>query len=528
MDEVICPSCDITIHHPTANKAGRLHCQNCNFSFSLFKSTAAPAVVVPVGEAPESAAIPEPPLPELGAPLQGATFGMLRVLTWVLLGGMLTGNLLSLYKEMQQASAMRGPNSVGFYANIQVLVACANIVRDLIVGLGFVFIGQAIVRIDALAAWLGWRSGGIAHLPEESRSSSLHYILPLCVSGGLICIGALMFWFMSDDFGGRLGLSATSITAWILVFGVVLFMNGLGFGDLSQFFQRMTDLGRGVRLRKRGTELGLGEPLRPSPPIPTNSPAYLLFATAALAVCFGVGALVAKSELNLSDTSWMMTLVFGGVLALIMIGGAYSMYHLSLRWREALAAWEWAAASIAPLSEGRKRVVRASTLGGFSVATYTLAFVQVVIMLFVWALMPLKTAFELKVLMVGGVALSLLFLLWISTLRADVFRFRAALQTCATNPRGRQNSGALPWALFVLAILYAVGLVVAGLVTNAEIFGGNTAMEKEEYASVLGVALGFTMLIGYSAIPLLWLGLMVRDFGAAQKSLAELREKIDG
>lgn len=455
---------------------------------------------------------------------------MLRTLTWVLLGGMLAGNVLSLISEYQQAAAARAAmgrgTAMGLPANLKMGVSCMSIVRDLIVGLGFVFVGQAIARIDALSAWLGWRSGGVAQLPENSKSS-LHYILPLCVSGGLISIGALLFWSMSDDFGGALGQSNTVIAVWILLFGVVLFMNGLGFGDLSQFFQRMTALGRGVRLRKRGTEVGLGEPLRPSPPVATNSPVYLLLATAALAVCFALGAFAGKTAAGLTGTMWIVALAVGGTLGLIIIGGVYSMYHLSLAWREALAAWEWAAASVTQQRESRKRSTsRAPAFLGFGFAAHVLTFVQITLALFIWALMPLKTPFELKVLMVGGVAFSILFLLWIGALRRDVFRFRSALQACAGQPHARGGSGALPWALYGLAFLYTLGIVVVAWVAIGELLP--MCQQKENYAGPLGVGLGLTALLGYAAMPVLWLGLTVRDFGAAQKSLAELREKIDG
>jgi len=526
--KVICPSCDITIHHPTVNKAGRVHCQNCDFSFSLFKSTAAPSVGAShATETAEKPATPE--VPELGAPIHGASYGMLRTMTWVLLVGMFAGNILGVYHEYQQSAANAAASAkMGLPANTKILISFANIVRDLIVGLGLLAVAQMLARIDDLSAWLGWRSGGVTHLPESNKSSSLHYILPLCVAGGFVSISALLFGSMGEDFADSFDLSPTILAAWMLLFGVVLFMSGLGFGDLHQFFERMSALGRGIRLRKRGEEVSLGDPLRPSPPLPTNSPVYLLMATAALAVVFVLGTYALKSSIaQLTGVLWQAILLFIGVSALVIVGGAYSMYRLALSWRGTLEAWEWAAASV-PLHqrENRRRGTSRAGLPGFSLFAYMLVFVQVTLTLFGYALLPLKTPFEIKILIVGGVAFSILFLLWIATLRNDVFRFRNALQVCANAGGMRSTSGALPWSLYALAMLYLAGLVILAWFTINMILP--LCNEKEDYVWPVGAGLGFAVLAGYAVMPLLWLGLTLRDFTSARTALGELREKVDG
>lgn len=528
--KVICPSCNITIHHPTVNKAGRVHCQNCDFSFSLFKSAAAPSVAAshtttPTTEKPASLEVPE-----LGAPIQGASYGMLRTMTWVLLAGMFAGNVLGVYHEFQQAAAKTGaPGAMVVPSDIKILIAFANVLRDLIVGLGLLAVAQTLARIDELAAWLGWRSGGVTQLPQSGKGSSLHFILPLCVAGGLVSISALLFGAIGEDFGDSLELSPTILAAWLLLFGVVLFMSGLGFGDLHQFFERMSALGRGVRMRKRGEEVTLGDPLRPSPPLPTNSPVYLLMATAALAVVFVVGTIALKSAIGaLTGVLWQGVLLFVGVSALVIVGGAYSMYQLSLAWRGTLESWEWAAASV-PLHqrENRRRgTSRAVGMTGFSLLAYLLVFLQLTATLFGYAILPLKTPFEIKILIVGAVAFSILFLLWIAALRNDIFRFRNALQICGNAVGMRSASGALSWSLFALAILYAAGLVLVAWFTINMILPICT--EKEHYAYPLGAGLAFAMIAGYGIMPLLWLGLTLRDLSSARTALSALREKVDG
>lgn len=309
MADVECPSCGTPLRNAQPGPDAHIRCPNCGKRFAV----AAPASP---GEAPAASSASAPGVPPGREPAAGS-YGLVLASCTLLLAGLLAAGLPLIYRALWVPSfrfgAVQGVASYLYYLGA---------------GFGLPLLGFACVRAarqfapaDGLAVRVAWRLGAMAEPLPPLKGSSLPYILPFGVSGGLMLLMSLV----TVAGGGFRGDEWYTVGGMVLASLLLLFF-GLSLGDARRFLWRMEQTA--LRLCTQA-----GQPL--PPPLP--------FALRALPWIWRTGVFVMLAIVAKQISAWRFfvrkDVAVYLALALLLVGGAYSMAHIARDAARTLAAW---------------------------------------------------------------------------------------------------------------------------------------------------------------------------------------------
>ena len=310
LDSVRCPKCDSELRKITVARGGKINCLQCGARFSP------PAAAFEHG-APSTesgaAATPEKVLP--GREPKSPAYWLLRIPAIL---GLIAGVIFTI--------AM----AVAFWRNFNYFYAmtATRQFEELLVysyvplafSGGFLALAwtQSLARIDTGLMHKAWKAGVVREPLPAPQGSSLPYIAPLGLVGGLMPVLALM-----------LNPNEKDSVIFAALFGAVVFYFGFASEDLRQFFWRQQKLGAKYMNFKWGGQnpSGLG--------------------TRAFAAAFGCLALVfGWIALNSMEHSYQSSelLIAGFGFAICAALGVTAVVILRL-WESAVETWAMAAAS---------------------------------------------------------------------------------------------------------------------------------------------------------------------------------------
>lgn len=519
---VDCPECKQKILNPVAVD-DKLRCGGCGHVFALENK--------PPGLDGNAPTPPEKQRPVLGKEPASGTYGLLFVLAWAMVvvslitfGWQLYGVLVLTNAQIAAASSFGPSHSL-------LIQGILSLVRNTMCALAGICFVSFFERLDASATWLAWRSGAQAEAIGNPPGSSLPYILPWTVSGGvLVVMGMVEAISQSADPENSPAALIFGGTMATLAAGSLLFMMGLGCGELRRFFWRMAQLGKPLPKRNRGTEAGIGEPLRVHGGIfRSNAPVFVLIGMPLLLTALGVmvwmyfefyGALIRTA------VTGRTVVTLGGAL-LAILGGTFTMYKLSNLWGDLLYHWEFSAASIEHkklLRSGWKAsqgfVIIAWTVGGLIILT------QVILFLTATTDLPASV----KTLSLCASALTTLFVGWLARLKSDSLRLRNACSDIGHKQHfsdGAWSRGLARVLIFIAVAdfgwtVYQSYVVIDTVGATMMSSGGGRGMAATWIAST-----ALMMLIGIatSCLPALWFALVLLDFNHAAGNLAAVEER---
>jgi hypothetical protein len=407
-----------------------------------------------------------------------------------------------------------------------------------------------MTRLDRKASWIAWRSEGLVGSLREPPGSSLHFILPLCVAGGVwvymsLTAGNAISWVLSK-FAQMFNTSALTII--FVAAGVVTFLMGLGCGEVRRFFWRMEQLGKAITKRKRGDELAIGIPQTTlTQPERTSSANYMLGVLVLLAILY-VGTagylmylyqkinsalamtgmmspmgMLSTTEVTADDISrqlWVMAAT--GFIAIV--GGAYTAYRLSLHWSDMLHTWRWAARSIGPAHGDQ--FGEASTNNFCTVSKLVCSCIMgTLAYLFFRAITVGGFLFFLDLLipallLVCATLCIYFYTKWSSGLKRDSFQYVSATSVFALKEPETSSLGG--WIAFLAWGLISVMAIQVGMI----FFELYQALSQLLSLSMGGMSLdafvGILCVVSFiiaAALPAIWWALTLRDINRASENL---------
>ena len=340
--DVVCPQCGQLIRNAVANAANKIKCGACGHAFSVSRGDAnvAAAETTRVQAAQDEPRTREGSLKVFGAgavsettaPLReppAANYGLLSAAAWI---GLIVGAALA-----GADFYMNGNQSLGFTTNTwsHPTFVMAGISRALMLvmsvttGLVFVKIAERLTRIDRFAALLAWRKSKETFVLQELKGSSLPYMLPPMVIGGVMLIVGLLI--ISGD---RLLVVSDETVSSIIgalcwsVAGIGIFAMGLAFSELRRLLWRMSQFGAAIPHEPVWTS-SLAAPASIQAPLRGS---HLVFSTIVL---ISIGAFTSNiREYSYDSQNWLAVgSILLGALAI------YSSYRISLLIDAACAAW---------------------------------------------------------------------------------------------------------------------------------------------------------------------------------------------
>jgi len=319
---VTCPHCDAVLRNVTAEPGVGVRCLNCGKRFVLKNAQAGPHADNKAGGAPAAPFREEPRAPSraeaAGRQPPSAAYWLLRISAALLLVAGLAAMPLLL---QELARGFR------WWRWLERLSACSYVPLIAWAGVILFALARALARIDSGTTCLAWRSGAAQQALPPAPGSSLPYIAPLAVAGGLLTMGCSAALSLA---GERAPVGEALVG---LLYGAAVFCCGFAMGDLRQFCWRQVCLAQACRKAAGGRAASANPPGVPSA-IPMGC------ATAALAVLF---VLIAFHE-GLAP--------FGVSLWLAWLG--YSLYRLCEDWDHAVMWWEQAAAAAEAAAKGMR------------------------------------------------------------------------------------------------------------------------------------------------------------------------------
>jgi hypothetical protein len=573
MADVLCPECNQTIRNAVP-VGGKYRCGACKAIF---------AAAMPIDSlslqsnftdrtaqtAPHEAVVaaPEAPRPPLGRMPSPASYGLAQAVGWV----MVVFAVVSLGWSM---NILLNPPKIDPNAPINMFSPRPKVIpaattwdlvvtglagtRDILLALLVVCAATLMTRLDKKASWLAWRSESLKDPIGEPPGSSLPFILPLCVSGGVwvymsLSSGTAISGMLS--FLAAFGIKDTGLNIIFVAIGMMVFLMGLGCGEVRRFFWRMQLFGKSLTKRKRGDELSIKVPSKYyARPDPTGSDRYMLGMLVLLLISYSVIAWQiydAQKQMGYAMSGmrrmpgmsgdpatdsmrqiWVMMLTgFIGI-----VGGAYTLYRLSLLWSEMLYNWRWASNSVG--------LVRGSQFGEISTSRFSIVGrlagfgVTALAAYFVCRTIGLKAVFSsptiVSILIITIPLLLTCFIWWIAGLKRDTFAWVSATSIFS---RGEPEASPLrehirllvTGVLLILAIqvgmiVYAVYEMVAPLGGMGGRGGMGSGVGLE--ALVVGI-IALLVVIAFVVLPSAWIALSVRDFNRASENLDACVETQD-
>ena len=230
MTDCECPGCGARLRNVEAGADGQVLCLNCGLRFRL-----GTAALAPVRAQTDEARRP----PQAAGYGLSSLFGRALGLTAVL------GAVVGVF------TLMAGQGFPLYAVTGAVLLACGGLS-----GFACEVLGKTPERLDALLIRVAGQLGALPESLAPAPASSLPFILPFMLLGGLLVVVATG---LLGGYSLASGEGETTDTCLLWLVGLVLFLAGLAMGDAQRFFQRAALLGTGVG-RKVG---GAGNP-RPS------------------------------------------------------------------------------------------------------------------------------------------------------------------------------------------------------------------------------------------------------------------------
>ena len=315
LESAECPACHTMLRRVSAEPGARIRCLNCGHKF----------IAVPVGgnavfeesviRTPEgapairAASLREPPtagywllrIPAIiffaGASFLGA------LLAYLVINELLTRQIYNFYSQ--------------FFASIYIpLLPLSGVILFLLT--------RSLSKIDGNGIRAAWRAGILTEPIPAPRASSLPYVLPLAVFGGVLPI------IVARVSNG--GVEETLISG---LYGALLFYMGFAIDDLRQFIWRQENLAKAcLRAFNSEADLEIEAPV-PSGLLPACVPLF-----AALAMFCGILRMWEFYRFNNGNQSFVAVLM---TISIALIFFAGTIYLLGRSWGRASKLWERAA-----------------------------------------------------------------------------------------------------------------------------------------------------------------------------------------
>ncbi|HYF50733.1 MAG TPA: hypothetical protein VEJ63_15070 [Planctomycetota bacterium] len=527
---VTCPSCQTTLRNAAASSENKIRCTACG---NHFNAPAAEAPVLVDSAAPDDGvAAPKPPL---GPEPVAAGYGLLDAVAWAVLVFGIAVGVWQLYVVFApgdiRGGALRPSPSI-----LDILKTILDFVQLVLIGLALLAAAKCIARIDRRGAWLAWRSGALTSPVTEPEGSSLPYILPWTVSGGVLVMTGLWTTAQQDQLepssSAMFGEALLQGGIAIVGAGVVIFLAGLGCGEIRRFLWRVSRLGQVLPRRTRGDELSIGVPQKSWSGFEGHSSAGFILAALALLFVAYIMAVYqwwpSGSRVRVLENEKDPRLIFGGYAFagfLFLVGGGYTMYLLCSEWNQTLRHWHQAMNSVGKparphFNQGMTvTFTRWSRIVGLAIAGLTI---------FVLLRMGSSLAFAgfgIVILSICGLFSTACLAWWLAALKRDSFAFvqnTSALSAGAVegNPQARRAGKALV-VVALVSLLVALANMAIQLFAVLSSFGTSPGALLEFIPMIL---LPIMALIALFVLPPLLLGMLVLDLDRAAANLESVKE----
>lgn len=298
---VICPSCGAELKNVRAQAGVKIRCLNCNTKF-LPPAAGAPAGSAP-GAAPATSLRQEPRTPG---------YWLLRIPAIIGCGAAFFIMALTLYSF---ASSSGYSSAIGNLLQLSYipLIGCAGLVPYLLT--------RSLARVDSGGVLTAWRAGMVTGPLPSPEGSSLPYIAPLALIGGLLPVLVIVSGG-GEDMGGVVAAA---------LFGAGIFYAGIALEDVRQFIWRQETLAqeccRAAGVDQRAFMAGGVYRI----------PAGTVLAAAFVAAGLSFLALAFAYRSSSWRSSQTTILAFNG---LSMLAASVSIYKLGQGWDRAVALWQ--------------------------------------------------------------------------------------------------------------------------------------------------------------------------------------------
>jgi hypothetical protein len=308
---VNCPQCQQKIINASPGGDGFFHCSGCGNRFGDPAEN--------TGSVLTSEQHPEPS----GRPPEQTSYGLLSVTLWLLFIYLLAATGFEFWSMQGNSSLLSNMNSI-----------LRNGTFLLMAFLGILTVIE-FSKLDSRAAWIAWRCGALKEPLADPAGSSLRYILPLSVFGGITIIfasqGITNPQLNNDGSLIRIGTATAG--------GIALFLAGLACGELRRFFWRMSTIGAALCIRPQGEALGLNVNQTP-PAIIASRSTYIFRWMCVAVVVYFVWSYVTWQSRWISGAHAVY--VVTGLLAFLL-----SFSQLMPLFRDMIENWRLAGNSIA-------------------------------------------------------------------------------------------------------------------------------------------------------------------------------------
>ncbi len=548
---VLCPSCRQTIRNAAPSPENKIHCGGCGAIFAV-PPTARPAAPPPVlGPAdvptvlkPHVPGVARPPgtaarviaaagpaeKPPLGPEPPPASYGLLIAVAWATLAFALVLGGWQVYAAIKI-------RNFGGLSVLNVVKQALLLAQLLLLGVAGVCMVNCIVRLDRRAAWIAWRSGALFKAVGEPLGSSLPFILPWAVAGGVLLSTGMRATFAPDASLAMFGAPFMAGGLTVCAAGALLFLSGLGCGELRRFFWRMAQMGKTLPRRKRGGELSIGVPQTSYGQLDIKgSSAFIFVALGMLFICYATlfvsmySSMSALSEMQAArgpqagqlPNPFLSFIGYSLAGFLGIVGGAFTMFLLSNLWNETLQGWHFALRSI---GEAGEPGYNSSSTGMFVMAGKIVA----------WGIGVCAAYLLYKLVQMGGrgvpasmwifaVCLPICvvsFVLWLRSLKRESFSFVQTTSVMPLSPLGPRGGspgiGKVAFGLIVVTAIQLLWIMVEVVNMFSQLFSrGMGGFDVEGLMAMVGMIL---LMIALSSYPSIWCAMILQDLDRAACNL---------
>jgi len=505
---IACPACNALLRNVKAEPGASVRCLNCGHRFTLAQASgtggtpvlpqeARTTGVSPV-EARTTGVSPVEARPPSAKP-RSAGYWLLRIPPVIGVFAALVITPYAIYEMMRNQYLFRQP--------LDGLTQLSYLPLFLLGGLAWLFLTRALARVDSGATYLGWRTGAIANSLPPAPGSSLPYIAPVAVVGGVLPIFVAS---QSPD-------DMWSVLAGGLL-GGGLFYLGFMLEDVRQFCWRQEQLARAccgcaVQLPDHGfcwrqeqlarACLRAAGKKERDPLVPRYC--GCLLGGAALLVALAIFMVFLEESRYRTHRESLIPLFF----SLGFVGIAWSLYLLGRDWDQAVAWWELAAGQRTTEGGNRNTKPLPASTKAFCMAPKLWAVLGAF-----WVFLMLSTqrgpsGFGF---LGGGCALgaAAAFAFWLSVFFVRVIRWRTAQERywLSRQPEAKRQSVELAsWQRWLVWGTVGLAVIQAGLFSLMVC----DSFSFSSRSDLLGV-LGFPLLVAMLHYPTMWCALLLREF----------------